>query len=314
MIQKKNKGLGRGLASLLGPNSLEDAGLSSIGSKTQYPQELPLSALRVGTYQPRKTIDEGALYELSESIKQQGIIQPLLVRVLKNQNTPENSYEIIAGERRFRAAQLAELKKVPVRVCDVDNQGAAAIALIENIQREDLNPLEEARGLQRLIHEFGLTQESAGRAVGRSRSATTNLLRLLKLPETVQTMLSAGDIDMGHARALLGLPHHSQLSVAEQIVAKNLSVRQTEQWIKKHKQGTQAFIKQKPLPKNKVVPLEKALSEILHTKVEIRMLSPSKGRCDGKPSGKIHIAFSDPDSLDNILEYLGSHVKYKDIP
>eukprot|EP01034_Spumella_vulgaris_P019274 gene19274-24636_t len=161
-----------------------------------------------GMYQPRTRMDEGALYELAESIKAQGIMQPILVRKLPNGDASganAGKYEIIAGERRFRAARLAGLDSVPVLVRDVPNEAAAAMALIENIQREDLNPLEEAQGLQRLIKEFGLTHELAAQAVGRSRSAASNLLRLLNLADPVQTLLMAGDIDMGHARALLSL-------------------------------------------------------------------------------------------------------------
>jgi ParB family chromosome partitioning protein len=174
-------------------------------------------------------MDEGALYELAESIKAQGIMQPILVRKLSD-GPNAGKYEIIAGERRFRASRLAGLNEVPVLVRDVPNEAAAAMALIENIQREDLNPLEEAHGLQRLIKEFGLTHETAAQAVGRSRSAASNLLRLLNLAEPVQTMLMAGDIDMGHARALLGLDKAAQITAANQISAKKCRCAKQRVW------------------------------------------------------------------------------------
>ena len=186
-----------------------------------------------GMYQPRTRMDEGALYELAESIKAQGIMQPILVRRAERRASNAGKYEIIAGERRFRAAKLAGLDSVPVLVRDVPDEAAAAMALIENIQREDLNPLEEAQGLQRLIKEFGLTHEQAAQAVGRSRSAASNLLRLLNLAEPVQTMLMAGDIDMGHARALLALDRAAQITAANQISAKKMSVREAENLVKK---------------------------------------------------------------------------------
>ena len=203
MVTKKPKGLGRGLEALLGPKvdvQTEQAQAAEAG----LPSTLSLDEMVPGQYQPRTRMDEGALYELAESIKAQGIMQPILVRRL-SEGDNAGKYEIIAGERRFRAARLAGLDRVPVLVRNVPNEAAAAMALIENIQREDLNPLEEAQGLQRLVQEFGLTHEQAAQSVGRSRSAASNLLRLLNLAEPVQTMLMAGDIDMGHARALLSL-------------------------------------------------------------------------------------------------------------
>jgi len=221
MVTKKPKGLGRGLEALLGPKVKDEPSspqdVEAAANRT--PSSLALSELVPGMYQPRTHMDEGALYELAESIKAQGIMQPILVRKL-NEGPNTGKYEIIAGERRFRASRLAGLNEVPVLVRDVPNESAAAMALIENIQREDLNPLEEALGLQRLIKEFGLTHETAAQAVGRSRSAASNLLRLLNLAEPVQTMLMAGDIDMGHARALLGLDKAAQITAANQISAK----------------------------------------------------------------------------------------------
>ncbi|MEO7546919.1 MAG: ParB/RepB/Spo0J family partition protein, partial [Ramlibacter sp.] len=220
MVTKKPKGLGRGLEALLGPKVQEGAATDATASHPGLPASLLLADMVPGAYQPRTRMDEGALYELAESIKAQGIMQPILVRRLddaqarlrRNKESHGSSpatdaagigpvrplYEIIAGERRFRAARLAGLDSVPVLVRDVPDESAAAMSLIENIQREDLNPLEEAHGLQRLVKEFGLTHELAAQAVGRSRSAASNLLRLLNLAEPVQTMLMAGDIDMGH--------------------------------------------------------------------------------------------------------------------
>ena len=229
MVTKKPKGLGRGLEALLGPKVAERVNTEPAEGA---PSSLPLSALVPGMYQPRTRMDEGALYELAESIKAQGIMQPVLVRRL---SAGENAgqYEIIAGERRFRAAHLAGLDSIPVLVRDVPDEAAAAMALIENIQREDLNPLEEAQGLSRLVKEFGLTHEQAAQAVGRSRSAASNLLRLLNLAEPVQTMLMAGDIDMGHARALLSLDRAAQITAGNQITAKKLSVREAESLVRR---------------------------------------------------------------------------------
>ena len=228
MASAKPKGLGRGLEALLGPKVSE----ASPAAASDAPSTLPLTALVPGQYQPRTRMDEGALYELAESIRAQGIMQPILVRKL-GAGPQAGQYEIIAGERRFRAATLAGLTDVPVLVRDVPDEAAAAMALIENIQREDLNPLEEAQGLQRLVHEFGHTHEQAAAAVGRSRSAASNLLRLLHLAEPVQTMLIAGDIDMGHARALLSLDKAEQITTANQVAARKLSVRETEALVKK---------------------------------------------------------------------------------
>ena len=216
MVTKKPKGLGRGLEALLGPK-VEDAAPAG-DDKGQLPHQLRLDDMVPGVYQPRTRMDEGALYELAESIKAQGIMQPILVRKLAS-GDHAGKYEIIAGERRFRAARIAGLDEVPVLVRDVPDESAAAMALIENIQREDLNPLEEAQGLSRLVGEFQMTHEQAAQAVGRSRSAASNLLRLLNLAEPVQTMLMAGDLDMGHARALLVLDRAAQITAANQINA-----------------------------------------------------------------------------------------------
>src|ERR1017187_5861434 len=220
MATKKPKGLGLGLEPLLGPTVFSASASAGAGGE---PHTLALDQLQAGRFQPRARMDEGALHELAESIKAQGVMQPVLVRPLAAQEGGPTRFEIIAGERRFRAARLAGLERVPVLVRDVSDEAAAAMSLIENIQREDLNPLEEARGLKRLTEEFGMTHEGAARAVGRSRSAATNLLRLLNLTAPVQQLLLAGDIEMGHARALLPLDGAEQIIEANEIVAKKLS-------------------------------------------------------------------------------------------
>jgi ParB family chromosome partitioning protein len=224
MVIKKPKGLGLGLEALLGPKVSDvPAGASDSDAA---PTMLRLSAILPGKYQPRTRMDEGSLYELAESIKSQGIMQPVLVRPTGSPGS--GRFEIIAGERRVRAARLAGLTEVPVLVKPVPDEAAAVMALIENIQREDLNPLEEAQGLRRLIDEFKLTHEQAAQAVGRSRSAASNLLRLLNLAAPVQQMLMTGDLEMGHARALLALEAAPQILAANEVVAKKLSVRQAE--------------------------------------------------------------------------------------
>ncbi|MFZ9406846.1 MAG: ParB/RepB/Spo0J family partition protein [Burkholderiaceae bacterium] len=219
---RKPKGLGRGLEALLGedPATLTEDPAAPAGA----PVRLPLEALQAGRYQPRTRMDESALQELASSISQHGIMQPIVVRPLG-----EGRYEIIAGERRFRAARLAGLEEVPVLVREVSDQNALAMALIENIQREDLNPLEEAQAIRRLIDEFSYTHEQAAEAIGRSRSATSNLLRLLNLAPAVQTMLLAGDLEMGHARALLALDRGGQVLQAHQAVERRMTVREVEQ-------------------------------------------------------------------------------------
>ena len=216
MTTIKKKGLGRGLEALLGAS---DKGNANAGVAM-----LSLNQLQAGKYQPRKNMVDASLQELSESIKEQGIMQPLLVRSIA-----PGKYEIIAGERRFRAATMAGLKEVPVLIKEANDQATAAMALIENMQREDLNALEEANGLARLIEEFGYTHDKAAQAVGKSRSAVSNLLRLMQLAKPVQLMLAKGDIDMGHARALLPLEAATQVSLAQKIVIQKLSVREAEQ-------------------------------------------------------------------------------------
>jgi ParB family chromosome partitioning protein len=321
MATKKPKGLGRGLEALLGPKLDENA---STSPSTDVPSTLHLTDMVPGTYQPRTRMDEGALYELAESIRAQGIMQPILVRRLEDADgrervqrwceqqglpMPERGarpvYEIIAGERRFRASRLAGLETVPVLVRDVPNEAAAAMALIENIQREDLNPLEEAQGLQRLIKEFGLTHEQTAQAVGRSRSAATNLLRLLNLVEPVQTMLMAGDIDMGHARALLALDKATQISAAQQITAKNLSVRETESMVKKW--GAEfALTPQKPKAEKSrdVRRVEEELSDLLTAAVEVRIKKRIKRGGRVQDQGELAIHFGSLEELNGLIERL----------
>lgn len=282
---KKKKGLGRGLEVLLGsaPDLSSDSSLVS---------PLSMARLKAGKYQPRSRMDEGALNDLAASIREQGVMQPILVRPLED-TVGGKRYEIIAGERRFRAAQIAGLKEIPAIVKNVDDRAAAAMALIENMQREDLNPLEEATGIQRLIHDFNFTHEQAAQSVGRSRSTVTNLLRLLNLTEPVQTMLTAGDIDMGHARALLGVEGAVQIALATQIVAKRLSVREAEKLV------AQEINRQNNPPKpvkeksQDLVNLETELSDLLATKVSFKV--------GAKGKGKLMIDFANLDVLDGLL-------------
>jgi len=247
-------------------------------------------------------MDEGSLYELAESIKSQGIMQPILVRPLGGGDGAVPAYEIIAGERRARAAKLAGLDEVPVLVKEVPDEAAAVMALIENIQREDLNPLEEAQGLQRLINEFNLTHEQAAQAVGRSRSAASNLLRLLQLAEPVQQMLMAGDLDMGHARALLALDRAHQITTAHEVVAKKLSVREAEKLVARAASGRQTPLLRVKAPKSRdLLRLEESLSDALTAKVEIRITRRTK-RGD---QGELAISFGSLDELNGLLDKLG---------
>jgi len=301
MATKKIKGLGRGLEALLGPTA-SDTTQNSADSGA--PSVLSLDNMVAGVYQPRTRMDEGALYELAESIKSQGIMQPILVRRLGT-GANAGKYEIIAGERRFRAAKLAGLSEVPVLVRDVPDQAAAAMALIENIQREDLNPLEEAQGLQRLIKEFGLTHEDAAQAVGRSRSAASNLLRLLNLADAVQTMLMAGDLDMGHARALLSLDKAAQITAANQISAKKLSVREAESLAKTI--GAEfALVAQKPKKEKSrdLKRVEEELADLLTAQVEIRIKKTVKRHGRMEEMGELAIAFGSLDALNGIIDKL----------
>ncbi len=301
MATKKIKGLGRGLEALLGPTANESVQLAE---SERPPATLNLDQMVAGIYQPRTRMDEGALYELAESIKAQGVMQPILVRLLAGGENA-GKYEIIAGERRFRASKLAGLSEVPVLVRDVPDQAAAAMALIENMQREDLNPLEEAQGMQRLIKEFGLTHEQAAQAVGRSRSAASNLLRLLNLAEPVQTMLMAGDLDMGHARALLSLDRAAQITAANQIAAKKMSVREAESLVKKI--GAEfSLVTQKPKKEKArdLKRLEEELSDLLTAQVEIRVKKQVKRHGRVEQMGEIAIDFGSLDALNGLIEKL----------
>jgi ParB family transcriptional regulator, chromosome partitioning protein len=300
MVTKKPKGLGLGLEALLGPKVL-DAPASSAALPAGPPAVLPLAALRAGAYQPRTRMDEGSLYELAQSIKSQGVMQPILVRPLDAAVHGPGQYEIIAGERRFRAAKLAGLDEVPVLVKPVPDEAAAVMALIENIQREDLNPLEEAQGLQRLVRDFGLTHEQAAQAVGRSRSAASNLLRLLNLADSVQQMLLAGDLEMGHARALLALPAAEQVMAAQEVVSRKLSVREAERLVARATQpggGSARTAKATPKPRD-ITRIEERLADALTAPVEIRL---RKGRAG---QGEIAIPFGSLDELDALLDKLG---------
>src|SRR5262245_26752262 len=284
-MMKRPKGLGRGLDALLGgepsaPSHAADA--------------LPVSRLRPGKYQPRTKMDPQALSELADSIRAQGVMQPILVRPVDG-----GQYEIIAGERRFRAAQMAGLNEVPVLIKPVPDTAALAMALIENIQREDLNPLEEAQGVQRLIREFDFTHEQAAQAIGRSRSATSNLLRLLNLAAPVQEMLLAGGIDMGHARALLAVDNAAQIQLAHRISARGLSVREAEALVARHgtvtgKRSTAA----KPRSRD-VVRLEDELADALGAPVHLT--------ADAKGRGRLTIRFDSLDQLDGIVARLRVH-------
>ncbi len=303
MVTKKPKGLGRGLEALLGPKVDDNAALKRAVAEG-LPNSLSLDQLVPGMYQPRTRMDEGALYELAESIKAQGIMQPILVRQL-TEGANAGKYEIIAGERRSRAAKLAGLETVPVLVRDVPNEAAAAMALIENIQREDLNPLEEAQGLQRLIKEFGLTHEQAAQAVGRSRSAASNLLRLINLAEPVQSMLMAGDIDMGHARALLALDRATQITAANQISAKKLSVREAESLVKKL--GAEFnLVRQKPTQEKSrdIKRIEEELSDLLTAEVEVNIKKRVKRHGRVEEMGELSIQFGSLDELNGLIDKL----------
>jgi len=292
MVAIKKKGLGRGLEALLGDKAQKET--------TGEINRLPLSALQAGKYQPRQKMEAGALQELAESIREQGVMQPLLVRLVA-----PGKYEIIAGERRFHAATLAGLQEVPVLVSGANDQAAAAMALVENMQREDLNPLEESQGLARLIEEFGFTHEQAAKAVGKSRSAVTNLLRLNQLAKPVQAMLLAGDIDMGHARALLPLPGASQVALAQKIAAQGLSVREAERMAaalalaggqigdKKAKTTVAGLAPSRDPDMRR---LTQEIADLIGLSAEFKF----KGK-----GGELKIRFSQFDELDSLLKKLG---------
>ena len=307
MVTKRPKGLGRGLEALLGPTFDENAATNaakSAAANPGTPSTLMLTDMVAGQYQPRTHMDEGALYELAESIKAQGIMQPILVRRLTS-GVNDGKYEIIAGERRFRAAKLAGLDNVPVLVREVADEAAAAMSLIENIQREDLNPLEEAQGLQRLVKEFALTHEQAAQAVGRSRAAASNLMRLLNLAEPVQTMLMAGDLDMGHARALLALDRATQITAANQISAKKMSVREAESLVKKlSAEFNLVATKPKKEKSRDLKRVEEELSDLLTAQVEIRVKKRVKRHGKFEEMGELSVQFGSMEELNGLIERL----------
>ncbi|MDO9484158.1 MAG: ParB/RepB/Spo0J family partition protein [Hydrogenophaga sp.] len=292
----KLKGLGRGLDALLGG---EDNAAPPQGDLRM----MKVTQLAPGKYQPRTQMDSESLQELADSIRAQGLMQPILVREVAG------GYEIIAGERRWRAAQLAGLAEIPVLVREVADDAVAAMALIENIQREDLNPLEEAQGLQRLVKEFGHTHEQAAQAVGRSRSAASNLLRLLQLADPVQTMLMAGDLDMGHARALLVLDKATQITAGNQIAAKKMSVREAESLVKKL--GAEfSLAPQKPRQEKSrdVKRVEEELADLLMADVEVRVKKRVKRHGRLEDMGEIAIQFGSLEALNGLIDRLrGGH-------
>ncbi len=285
----KKKGLNKGLGSLLGDDVLKDV-LEEKSSQTI--KTVALDKLTPNAFQPRKTFDESAIQTLADSIRQHGIIQPLAVRP----SSANDRFEIIAGERRFRAAQLAELKEVPVVIHDIDDNNSAAFALIENLQREDLNVIEKSQGICVLIKKFRLTHEACGKVLGMSRSAVSNSLRLLDLSEAVQEALASQSIDMGHARALLPLEKAEQYNVLQQITLRGLSVRETESLVRELQEENNPPVKRKrktPAVKQ----LETRLSEHLQTKVNISQQSAG--------NGKITLAFSDAEMLEKLAKKLG---------
>ena len=307
MATKKPKGLGLGLEALLGPgdSGSGDADRAAAAADGE-PLRVALDRLQPGRYQPRTQIDDAALGALAESIRSQGVMQPVLVRPLPGESPgPQRRYEIIAGERRFRAARLAGLDDVPVIVRDVGDEAAAAMALIENIQREDLNPLEEARGLQRLTDEFGMTHEAAARAVGRSRSAASNLLRLLHLSPPVQQLLLGGELEMGHARALLPLGGAEQIIAAHRVISGRMSVRDTEALVARHAareaRGGPAPSSTARQKGSDIVRIEQQLSDSLAAAVEIRV----RKRSGRGIAGEVSIAFASMDELNGLLGRLG---------
>lgn len=286
----KKRGLGRGLDALLGGASVSAMQEEAAKVDTRELQQLPLELVQRGKYQPRRDMDPQALEELAQSIRNHGVMQPIVVRPVEG-----GRYEIIAGERRWRASQQAGLERVPALVREVQDEAAIAMALIENIQREDLNPIEEAVALQRLQQEFQLTQQQVADAVGKSRVSVSNLLRLIALPEEIKTLLSHGDLEMGHARALLGLPADQQIEGARHVVARGLTVRQTEalvrQWLSS---------KEKPKAEVKVDPdisrLEQRLAERLGSPVQIK--HGQKGK------GQLVIRYSSLDELQGVLAHI----------
>jgi ParB family chromosome partitioning protein len=278
----KPKGLGRGLDALLDGGGNPNAAGEAL-------QNLKISFLQPGKYQPRTSMDQASLAELADSIKTRGVMQPILVRQISG-----GSYEIIAGERRWRAAQIAGLQEVPALIREVADEAALAMSLIENIQREDLNPLEEAQGIQRLIKEFGMTHQAAGRALGSSRSSISNLLRLLSLPASVQKLMMQGSLDMGHGRALLALPSSGQIKAANLVVNKKFSVRETEALV--GRMTGSSSIKKYPKSDRDLLRLQEEVSAGLGAQITIK--------AGKKNTGNVLIHYSNLEQLDEILTRL----------
>jgi ParB family chromosome partitioning protein len=314
---KRKRGLGRGLDALLGTKSLgqsdlDDKNSDSYDNKTSTtdPQEsniqgvkdgtlrnVPIELIQPGAYQPRIDMHAEALEELADSIKAQGVIQPIVIRpITADKNTPlnEQKFEIIAGERRWRAAQMAGLDKIPAVIREVSDKATIAMALIENIQREDLNPIEEANAIRRLINEFNMTHQTAAEAVGRSRTAVSNLLRLLELGNETKILLENGDLEMGHARALLALDNLQQHEAAKQVISMELSVRDTEKLVKKIL--APKIIKKEVKPDPDISLLENSLSEKLGTTVNFKH--------NGRGKGKMFISYNSLDELEGILAHI----------
>ena len=289
MTTKKKKRLGRGLDALLGASQPNNTNNDPTKKTTeQTPSNLPVEKMQPGEYQPRTNMDAESLQELAASIQSQGIIQPILVRPIG-----EEKYEIIAGERRWRAAQIAQLDEVPVLVRDIPDEAPLAVALIENIQRENLNPVEEAVGLKRLMDEFELTHEEMAKSIGRSRTSVTNLLRLLGLSHGARQLLEHGRIEMGHARALLGLPVEQQDFAASEVYSKKLSVRQTEALVRGYVSPSKKAVKK--AKSTDILKLEEDLAETLGTKVSVE---------DKNGKGKLVIEYKSLDILDGILDHI----------
>lgn len=286
----KKRGLGRGLDALLSGSSAATLQEEAVQVDSNELQHLPLDLIQRGKYQPRRDMDPQALEELAQSIKAQGVMQPIVVRPID-----KGRYEIIAGERRWRASQQAGLEKIPAMVREVPDEAAIAMALIENIQREDLNPIEEAAALQRLQQEFQLTQQQVADAVGKSRVTVANLLRLIALPEEIKTLLSHGDLEMGHARALLGLPENRQVEGARHVVARGFTVRQTEalvrQWLNAPEETVKAVRTDPDISR-----LEQRLAERLGAPVQIR--HGQKGK------GQLVIRYNSLDELQGVLAHI----------
>ena len=307
----KRKGLGKGLDALLGSGAAGAGATPGLSGEEPIPDSpeaveealadgrlahIPVELIQRGRYQPRRDMHPEALEELADSIRAQGVMQPIVVRSLSQGKTDPEKYEIIAGERRWRATQLAGLERIPAVVRVVSDEAAIAMALIENIQREDLNPIEEAMALKRLQDEFELTQSEVAQAVGKSRTTVTNLLRLIALTEPVKTMLEHGDLEMGHARALLSLEPEDQQSIARQVVGKALSVRQTEMLVRRLQEQKQRPPSQPEAPSADIQRLQEELSDTLGAGVSIQHTAKGKGR--------LVINYNNLDELDGILAHI----------